>query len=122
MRDTAEARMTLEATESAFSDSSATSIKAAFMTFAAPDAGKIEKSHYVFGRVAIGRGFETPPPDFTGIEWRAERGTVSGSNDLGFNVGPVQRRGAPASGASQGGSFFTIWRRQANGEWRFVVD
>jgi ketosteroid isomerase-like protein len=121
MRDTAEGWATLQRTETAFSDSSATSIKAAFMAFAAPDAGKIDGARYVFGREAIGRGFDNPPADFAGIAWRAERGTVSGSNDLGFNFGPVVRRNAPAT-APQGGGFFTIWRRQANGEWRYVVD
>lgn len=120
MRDTVEAWASLRATEVAFSDSSATSIMAAFMSFAAPDAGKIDGSGYVFGREAIGREYLTPPPGFAGIAWHAERGTVAGSNDLGFNFGPVTERNG-ASRPSSGG-FFTIWRRQPNGEWKYLVD
>lgn len=120
-RDTVEAWATLKAAEVAFSDSSATSLRTAFMSFAAPDGGKIEGARYVFGREAIGRGFENPPPGFAGIAWHAEYGTVAGSNDLGFNFGPVIRKGAQASPPSAGG-FLTIWRRQPNGEWKWLVD
>ena len=117
--DSLSARETLKAAEIAFSDSSAKSIGAAFMAFAAPDAAKIDGSAYVFGPKAIGRQFDNPPQGFAGIAWHAEQGTISGSNDLGFNVGPVMRRGSP--GAS-GGRFFTIWKRQPNGEWKYLVD
>lgn len=123
MRDTIEAWGTLKATEVAFSDSSATSIRAAFMSFAAPDAAKIQGSKYAFGREAIGEEFLTPSPGFNGIQWHAEWGTVARSNDLGFNIGPVSQRNPPA-GAPQGpgGLFFTVWRRQPNGEWKYLVD
>lgn len=123
MRDTVEAWGTLKATEVAFSDSSATNIRAAFMSFAAPDAAKIQGSRYAFGREAIGEEFRTPPPGFNGIQWHAEWGSVSRSNDLGFNIGPVTQRNPPA-GAPQGpgGLFFTVWRRQPNGEWKYLVD
>jgi ketosteroid isomerase-like protein len=123
MRDTTEGWATLKATEVAFSDSSVTSIRAAFMSFAAPDAAKVQGSQYGFGREAIGEEFRTPSPGFTGIEWHAEWGSVSGSNDLGFNIGPVSQRNPPA-GAPQGpgGLFFTVWRRQPNGEWKYLVD
>jgi hypothetical protein len=123
MRDTTEAWATLKATEIAFSDSSATSVRAAFMSFAAPDAAKVQGSKYAFGPEAIGEEFRTPPPGFNGIQWHAEWGTVARSNDLGFNIGPVSQRTPPA-GAPQGpgGLFFTVWRRQPNGEWRYLVD
>ena len=123
MRDTTEAWGTLKATEVAFSDSSATSVRAAFMSFAAPDAAKIQGPMYAFGREAIGEEFRTPPPGFNGIQWHAEWGSVALSNDLGFNIGPVTQRNPPA-GAPQGpgGLFFTIWRRQPNGEWKYLVD
>lgn len=119
MRDTTAAWATLKAAEVAFSDSSATNIRAAFMSFAEPDAGKVDGARYVFGREAIGEGFRNPPPSFNGIAWHAEWGTVSGSNDLGFNFGPVGQRNSTAESV---GRFFTIWRRQADGTWLYVVD
>ena len=119
-RDSLEARASLMATEVAFSDSSATSIRAAFMSFAAPDAGKVSGVGYVFGREAVGEEFRTPPPGFAGIAWHAEWSSVSASHDLGFNVGPVAQRNAKPG--APGGAFFTVWRRQPNGEWKYLVD
>jgi hypothetical protein len=117
-KDSTEAWSSLRATEMAFSDSARGDMRAAFMSFAAPDAAKIAGSSYVFGRPLIGEGFRNPPPAFQGFSWRAEWGTVSAGNDLGFNVGPVTVANAP----NGGGLFFTIWKRQANGEWRYLVD
>jgi hypothetical protein len=117
-RDTTEAWATLKAAEAAFSDAAAIDMRAAFMGFAAPDAGKIAGVNYVFGREAIGEGYRNPPAGFSGNSWHAEYGSVAASNDLGFNIGPVDRKNAPATG----GLFFTIWRRQADGEWKYLVD
>jgi ketosteroid isomerase-like protein len=122
MTDTLEAWRGLAATERAFSDLAATDVRVAFMAYAAPDGGRLDGAGYVFGRWAIGEGFRTPPPGFAGFSWSAERGSVAKSNDLGFNLGPVLLN-APNGGAPQpGGMFFTIWRREANGEWRWIVD
>ena len=121
--DSLAAFATLKATEVAFSDSAAGNVRAAFMAFAAPDAAKLGGAKYGFGPDAIGERFRNPPAFFTGIKWYAEFGTVAGSNDLGFDVGPVVRR-APAPGGAEErvGTFFTIWRRQPDGQWRYLVD
>jgi ketosteroid isomerase-like protein len=121
--DSLAAFSTLKATEVAFSDSAASNVRAAFMAFAAPDAAKLGGTKYGFGPDAIGEPFKNPPAFFTGIKWYAEFGTVAESNDLGFDVGPVVRR-APAPGGAEErvGTFFTIWRRQPDGQWRYLVD
>ena len=110
-------------TERAFSDSAGTSVQAAFMSFAAPDAAKLERGpHYVFGREAIGALFAGPAPPSGGPLWTPEVGTVASSGDLGFTTGPVVAR-RPAEGAAPpGAKYFTIWRRMPGGEWRYVVD
>lgn len=113
----------LMATERAFSDSAGTSVQAAFMSFAAPDAAKLERgSMFSFGRAAIGELFEGPAPG-GGPLWSPEVGTVASSGDLGFTAGPVTaRRPAEGQSAPPGAKYFTIWRRMPNGEWRYVVD
>lgn len=121
--DSLAAFSTLKATEVAFSDSAAGDVRAAFMAFAAPDAAKLGGTKYGFGPDAIGELFRNPPAFFTGIEWYAEFGTVAGSNDLGFDVGPVVRRVPGPGGVEERvGTFFTIWRRQPDGQWRYLVD
>ena len=115
--DSLMARNAVIAVEAAFSDSAQRDMRAAFMAFAATDAAKIDGSRYVFGPQDIGEGFRTPPPGFAGIQWQARWGSVSAASDLAFNVGPVvQGNNAP------GGLFFTIWKRQPDGTWRYVVD
>jgi ketosteroid isomerase-like protein len=123
-RDSLEARAGLRSTELAFSDSGKRSLAIAFKAFAAPDAAKISGATYVFGQDAVAQDFlRPPPPGFTGMMWSAEYGTVAGSGDLGFNAGRVFAR--PDSTGKQppsGGLFVTIWRRQPNGEWKYLVD
>lgn len=122
MRDTSEAWRTLQGTDDAFSELAATDIRAAFMAYAASDGGRVDGSRYVFGRRAIGDGFLTPPPGFNGMSWHAEYGSVAKSNDLGFNLGPVMRLSAGGAPPVAAGLFLTIWRREVNGEWRWIVD
>jgi len=51
--------------------------------------------------------------------WRARYVAVAPSGDLAFSAGPSLLRGA---GRSSGGFYLTIWRRQPDGSWRFVLD
>ena len=109
----------------AFSDSAATSVSAAFGAYAAEDAAKSGKeSGYVFGKAAITQLFEPPPP--SGLKWDPELGTASRSGDFGFTVGGAGPRvvepNAPPVNPATAGHYFTIWRRDANGKWRYVVD
>ena len=122
--DTTAAYAELARTELAFSDASAASIPKAFATYAEPMAAKTDGSVYLFGRDAIEAFFasQTPPPGFTGFQWRPEHGSVARSGDLGFTTGPVTPRGEPQPAAAQTGRYFTIWRRQPDGTWRYVVD
>lgn len=111
-------------TELAFSDATVDGVAKAFATYADSAAAKSNGAVYVFGRDAIEAFFSSqrPPPGFTGFQWRPEYGTVARSGDLGFTTGPVTRRGAPQAGPGQSGRYFTIWRRQPDGSWRYVID
>lgn len=56
-----------------------------------------------------------PPAAF---DWRPTIGLISRSGELGFNAGPVRvGKGNPSAS-----SFFSIWRKQPDGNWRVVVD
>jgi ketosteroid isomerase-like protein len=121
--DTAAVFAELSKTEVAFSDSSASGLAPAFAAFAEPTAAKIDGSVYIYGRTAIAGLFAQPRPGFNGIQWHPDVGTVAQSGDLGFTSGPVTPRGAPAANGPQGGGrYFTVWRRQADGTWKYVVD
>jgi ketosteroid isomerase-like protein len=121
--DTLALARTIAAADAVFSDSAATSVGAAFAAFATPDVAKSGKeSGYVFGRAEIGRLFDPPPP--IGLRWKPELASAARGGDLGFTIGVAgPRDGTPlAEGAAATGHYFTIWRREPDGSWRYVID
>ncbi|HYW32629.1 MAG TPA: DUF4440 domain-containing protein, partial [Gemmatimonas sp.] len=108
--------------ERAFSDSAARDVRAAFAHFVAPDGAKLDSAGYIWGPSAIGTLFQTTPPEIFGFAWHPEAGTVAASGDLGFTIGPVNSRLADGTLAPSRGNYFTIWQRQPNGSWRWLVD
>jgi ketosteroid isomerase-like protein len=107
----------------AFSDAGAASVAEAFATFATADVAKSgPASSYVFGRDAVRKLFEQPPPQ--GLVWQPEYWSAARSGDLAFTIGVAgPRNGTPlATGANAQGHYFTIWRRDADGKWRYVID
>ena len=113
------------AADLAFSDSAASSVAAAFGAYAAEDAAKSGKeAAYVYGKEEIVRLFSPPPP--AGLKWQPELGAAARSGDFGFTVGSAGPRiidpKAPPRDPATAGHYFTIWRREANGQWRYVID
>ena len=51
--------------------------------------------------------------------WRARYVGVAASGDMAFSAGPSLLKGA---GKASGGFYLTIWRRQPDGTWKFVLD
>jgi len=107
----------------AFSDAGAASVADAFATFATADVAKSGKeSGYVFGRDEVRKLFDPAPPQ--GLVWQPEYWSAARSGDLAFTIGVAgPRNGAPlATGANATGHYFTIWRKDADGNWRYVID
>ena len=102
------------AADVAFSDAAASGVAEAFAAYAAPDGAVTggARAEWVFGPAAIGESFAGVPANFS---WAPELGGAAGSGDLGFSVGFVYT----ANGV---GKYFTIWQRQVDGTWKYVVD
>jgi ketosteroid isomerase-like protein len=57
------------------------------------------------------------------LDWHPAIAAVARAGDLGFTTGPFTLTGrAPAVREPSQGMFFSIWRRQADGRWRVIVD
>ena len=54
----------------------------------------------------------------TALDWRPAYAGMSRSGDFGFTTGPFQMRGR----AGIIGHYFTVWRRQADGGWKWIFD
>jgi ketosteroid isomerase-like protein len=57
------------------------------------------------------------------LDWHPAIAAVARAGDLGFTTGPFTIIGrAPAVREPAQGIFFSVWRRQADGNWRVIVD
>ncbi len=97
---------------------------AAFEHFAAPDVAFIDTDpRRVRGLAAVR---ERMGPDRPGVvlTWSALFTDVSDDGTLGYNWGRYEWRGPGADGQPmvRTGFFLTIWKRQPDGTWRYVMD
>jgi hypothetical protein len=60
----------------------------------------------------------------TALTWRPVYGVVASSGDLGFTIGESTATGRGPSGAAvqRFGKYITVWQRQPDGAWKFVID
>jgi ketosteroid isomerase-like protein len=54
----------------------------------------------------------------TSLDWRPAYAGIARSGDFGFTTGPFQIRGRDGIV----GHYFTVWLKQANGEWKWIFD
>jgi ketosteroid isomerase-like protein len=99
-------------------------LRAAFSHFAAPDVAFIDTDPRKFrGPAAV---LERIGPDQPGVSltWSAMFTDVSDDGTLGYNYGRYEYRGPGADGKEHVGTgyFLTIWKRQPDGSWKYVMD
>ncbi len=98
---------------------------AAFQYFAAPDVAFIDTDPRKFrGPAAV---LERIGQDEPGVKltWSASFTDVSDDGTLGYNYGryDFSKTGADGKDGPHGtGWFLTIWKRQPDGTWRYVMD
>ncbi len=97
---------------------------AAFSHFAAPDVAFIDTDprKYRGAEAVLKRiGPDTPGVSLT---WSALFTDVSDDGTLGYNYGRYEFRGPGPDGKEHVGSgfFLTIWKRQPDGSWKYVMD
>ena len=110
-------------TERAFSRmSEEKGTRAAFAEFIA-DNGILFRPTAVFGKKWMQ---EHPLPAFPTrslLTWQPIFADVSRAGDLGYTTGPWQfKKDIQDTKPAAFGNFMTVWKRQANGLWRFVLD
>jgi ketosteroid isomerase-like protein len=95
----------------------------AFANTATGDGVLFGPSQLVVGPKAIDDYFKAQPPG-TSLSWRPVYAIVAASGDLAFTVGESIRTGRSASGAAEQrfGKYLTVWQRQRDGTWKFVVN
>jgi ketosteroid isomerase-like protein len=97
---------------------SAKGMKDAFLAYAADDG-------IVFRRTAVNaKQVWSSGPAPTGLlSWQPIFADVSRAGDLGYTTGPYEFREKATDEKPEGqGHYMTIWRKQADGNWKFALD
>jgi ketosteroid isomerase-like protein len=108
----------LRAAETEFARSFAERDLEKFSSFVAEDAVFFSSRGVLRGRSEVVEGWRAlltakEPP----FSWAPEEVEVNASGDLGFSSGPIV---SPAG--KRVATFYSVWRRDAEGEWRVVFD
>jgi ketosteroid isomerase-like protein len=114
-------RQSLAAAEHAFSDESAViGLGPAFAKYGRDDAMNMgSKPDFTIGAKAISESVETPPITIPSpLTWKSDQVIVASSGDLGVSIGTIRRRADPSMSIP----FFTIWRRDADGRWKYIAE
>ena len=62
------------------------------------------------------------PATVTVLNWAPVTGDVSRAGDLGYTTGPYTATEQSTGRTLRHGVYFSVWRREAEGSWRVVVD
>lgn len=96
----------------------------AFGRYAAQDAQIFSgPGEFITGPDAITESFG-PPGKKSSLVWHPVEGEIAASGDLGFTVGNAVFNGERDDGALvvRYSKYLTVWKRQRDGSWRYVVD
>ncbi len=121
-------RESLAEAERSFSrDAQTMGIGAAFKLYGSPDAanfGGPDVATFVFGNDAIGAAVGAgSPPNTSAVKWGPEKTIIAPSGDFGVTIGYIVRnQPGPDGKIPPGQPFFTIWRRDASGAWRYIAE
>jgi ketosteroid isomerase-like protein len=99
-------------------------VLAAFEHFAAPDVAFIDTDPRQFrGLAAVRERMGTDQPGVS-LTWSALFTDVSDDGTLGYNYGRYESRrpGLDGKESVRTGFFLTIWKRQPDGSWKYVMD
>jgi ketosteroid isomerase-like protein len=114
-------------TEIAFSDMAGEAgLSAAFLHFAADSAVLMRGNKLIQGKDSIRAYFEKnrSSDEKTTLIWKPDFVNVSASGDLGYTYGKYVYTVTDSLGktTNYNGIFHTVWKKQADGNWRFVWD
>ena len=97
---------------------------AAFSHFAAPDVAFLDPDPRKFRGPAAVKERLGPDKPGVSITWSAHFTDVSDDGTLAYNYGRYEYRSPGADGHDliHTGWFLTIWKRQPDGSWKYVMD
>jgi ketosteroid isomerase-like protein len=119
-------RRSLISAESSFAgEAQHLGLGAAFKKYGSPEAinlGGPDQPSFTWGNADIGALVgQNEPATGSSVNWAAEKAIVANSGDFGVTMGYITPN-KPGSGGSTRSPFFTIWRRDRDGVWRYIAE
>jgi ketosteroid isomerase-like protein len=117
-------KMALYGVEAQFAKDVAEKGGAAFALWCAPDAVLLGNGAApIVGRVAIEKSANWSPKDYQ-LTWTPTDAMMGPSGDMGYTWGHYEGRSKDANGnpVLTSGRYMTIWRKETDGNWKFVLD
>lgn len=99
-------------------------IPAAFLAHIAPDGVLLAAGYEKRGEAVVREQYAENKPGIV-LSWKPEIVDVAASGDLGYTTGPYELRISGKDGAPptiHTGRYLTVWKRQPDGTWKFVID
>jgi ketosteroid isomerase-like protein len=101
-------------------------LQAGFTEYAAEDAVLMRNNRIITGKSAISDYLDESnnPNQNVNLSWIPEFVDVSKSGDIGYTYGPYKYILSDSSDVIREieGIFHTVWKRQADGSWKYVWD
>jgi len=100
-------------------------MKKAFLFFADEQAVKLKDNSYpIVGKAALNKDYGEHYDSTLFLTWTPSFVEVSESNDLGYTYGifTLKRVKGDNEEVVGKGSYITIWKKQADGSWKWVLD
>lgn len=113
---TADAAPVVAAERAFAADFPAMGLAGSFSKWSTPDAVIISRGVAQTSGALFADAPQTRQPGEPLIEWWPVFAGISMSGDLGFTTGPAAQDG------NRYGHYFTVWKRQPDGQWRWVYD
>ncbi|MCU7523803.1 MAG: nuclear transport factor 2 family protein [Ignavibacteria bacterium] len=95
----------------------------AFLAFASDSAVLLRKNSYpVEGKSAIRSLLSRRPDTSFVLIWKPVFADIASSGELGYTYGTYEVRTPGGLKLTGEGTYVTIWKRDKNGRWKFVLD
>ena len=116
-------KLELIKTDRSFSDMSLEQgMQKAFIHYAADSAVLLQKNAWpIKGKLEIKASFHTLSDTGFVLTWEPLDAIMARSGDLGYTYGIYTMLDKTSTGEFMG-KYVTIWKKQANGQWKFVLD
>ena len=98
-------------------------LEAAFLAFAADDAVICRTTKVYKGKEGIKQFYGKADKKNDELTWKPSFVSVSDAGDMGYTYGEFDFTGVRAGTTmTDHGIFHTIWKKQKDGSWKFVLD